>query len=173
MTLASRCQPIELIVSDVDGVLSDGGLIFNNDGIEAKRFHIRDGLGIKLWHQAGGRFALITGRSSHMVSLRAAELRIGHVRQGAERKLPALKDLLAELGLSPEQTCFIGDDLPDLPAVRFAGLGVAVADACAELREAAAYVTTLPGGSGAVRETIETILKAQQRWVEVIQGFRD
>src|SRR5579863_517752 len=141
MTLAKRCQPIELIVSDVDGVLTDGSIVFNNEGIELKRFHIRDGLGIKLWQRAGGKFGILTGRSSHIVNVRAAELGVELVRQGIEHKLAALREIAGQFQLSAEQICYIGDDLPDLPAVRFAGLGVAVADACAELRDVAAYVT--------------------------------
>ncbi|HET6881533.1 MAG TPA: HAD hydrolase family protein [Pirellulales bacterium] len=171
MTLAKRCQPIELIVSDIDGVLTDGGIIFNNEGIETKRFHIRDGLGIKLWQWTGGKFGLITGRNSHIVNVRAAELGIDVVRQGIENKAAALREVAAQFGLTAEQVCYVGDDLPDLPAVRFAGLGVAVADACAELRAVATYVTQLAGGQGAVRETIELILKSQQRWDDVIQKY--
>ncbi|MEX0714196.1 MAG: HAD hydrolase family protein [Pirellulales bacterium] len=171
MTLAKRCQAIELILADVDGVLTDGSIIFNNEGIETKRFHIRDGLGIKLWQSCGGRFALITARNSHIVNVRAAELGIERVRQGTELKLNAMREILAELDLAPEQACYIGDDLPDLAAVRFAGLGVAVADAAAELRQAAHYVTSLAGGRGAVRETIELILKSQQRWDDLIQKY--
>lgn len=172
MSMVKQCQPIELMVSDVDGVLTDGRLVFSNEGLEFKRFHVRDGLGVKLWQRAGGRFALITARNSHVVNLRAAELGIEHVRQGAEQKLLALRELLSELRLAPEQACYIGDDLPDLAAVQHAGLGVAVADACPELREAARFVTSLPGGQGAVRETVEYILKAQARWEDVIQSYR-
>ena len=171
MTRAKRCQAIELIVSDIDGVLTDGGITFNNEGIEIKRFHIRDGLGIKLWQWAGGKFGIITGRSSHIVNVRAAELGIDVVRQGTEQKAVALREIAAQFRLSAEQIGYIGDDLPDLAAIRFAGLGVAVADACAEVREAAAYVTQLAGGQGAVRETIELILKSQQRWDDVIQKY--
>lgn len=171
MTLAKRCQPIELIVSDVDGVLTDGTIVFNNEGIESKRFHIRDGLGIKLWQRAGGKFGLVTGRNSHIVNVRAAELGIELVRQGIEHKLAVLREIAGQFHLSAEQICYIGDDLPDLPAVRFAGLGVAVADSCAELRDVAAYVTQLAGGQGAVRETVELILKSQQRWDDVIQKY--
>lgn len=171
MTVAKRCQTIELIVSDVDGVLTDGSIVYNNEGIETKRFHIRDGLGIKVWQRLGGKFGLVTGRNSHIVNLRAGELGIEIVRQGTEQKLAALRELSGQFGLRPEQICYIGDDLPDLPAVRWAGLGVAVADGCSEVREAAHYVTTLPGGRGAVRETIELILRAQQRWDDVVQKY--
>ena len=171
MTLAEHSQAIELILSDVDGVLTDGSIIFDNEGIEIKRFHIHDGMGIKLWQRAGGKFGLVTGRSSHIVNVRASELGIALVRQGAEQKLAAVREIATELRLSAEQICYIGDDLPDLAAVRFAGLGVAVANACPELRKAADYTTSVPGGQGAVRETIELILKAQQRWDDILQQY--
>jgi len=171
MTVAKRCQAIELIVVDVDGVLTDGSIIFDNEGIETKRFNIRDGLGIRLWQKAGGRFGIVTGRNSHIVNLRAKELGITIVRQGTESKTPAIREILAEFNLAPEQLCYLGDDLPDLAVVSLAGLGVAVADACDEVRQAADYVTTALGGHGAVRETIELILKAQRRWDELIQSY--
>ncbi len=171
ISLEQRCQSIELVLADVDGVLTDGSIILDNLGIETKRFDIRDGMGIRLWQRAGYNFGVVTGRSSHIVKVRAAELGIEIVRQGSEHKLPATQDILAELGLRPEQACFIGDDLPDLPVVSAVGLGVAVADACAELREAADYVTNARGGRGAVRETIELILKAQQRWDALIRKY--
>lgn len=171
MKLSQRCQAIELILSDVDGVLTDGGVVFDNRGIELKRFHIRDGSGIKIWQRGGGRFGLITGRTSHIVEIRAAELSIELVRQGSEQKLAAINEILEELKLRPEQVCYIGDDLPDLSAVRAVGLGVAVADACAELRDAAHLVTRAGGGQGAVREVIELILKEQDRWSELIRVY--
>lgn len=171
MKLEQRCEAIELILSDVDGVLTNGGIYFDNQGIESKQFHIRDGLGIRLWQRAGYKFGLVTGRSSHIVKMRAVELGVEIVRQTAEDKLPAALEVLAELGLSPQHTCYIGDDLPDLPAIRAMGLGVAVADACPELRAAAHFVTTQRGGAGAVRETIELILKSQRRWDDLIQKY--
>jgi len=172
MTLDQRCQPVQLILSDVDGVLTDGGIAFDNQGIEIKRFHVRDGMGIRLWQKAGYRFGLITLRSSHIVKLRAAELGIEILRQGIDDKLTAMRSILRDYRFTPEQVCYIGDDLPDLPVVRAAGLGVAVADACAELRQASHFVTTASGGAGAVRETIELILRAQNRWEDLIQGYR-
>jgi YrbI family 3-deoxy-D-manno-octulosonate 8-phosphate phosphatase len=169
--LQPRCEPIELFLSDVDGVLTDGRVVYDNQGIETKHFHIRDGMGIRLWQKAGYRFGLVTLRSSHIVRARAAELGIDIVRQGTGDKLVTVREILAELGLSPHQVCYLGDDLPDLSVVREMGLGVAVADACAELREAADYVTDAPGGRGAVRETVEMILKAQLRWNDVIRPY--
>ncbi len=171
LTLEQRCQSIELLLADVDGVLTDGRVVLNNQGIETKQFHIRDGLGIRLWHKAGYRFGVLSLRSSQVVKMRAAELEVRIVRQGASDKLATTKEILAEAGLSLQQAAYLGDDLPDLPVIRAVGLGIAVADACEEVRQAAAYVTRLPGGAGAVREVIEMILKAQGRWDEVIQAY--
>ena len=148
MDIETRCQPIELILSDVDGVLTDGHIVLDNQGVETKLFHVRDGQGIALWRKAGYRFGLVTMRSSQAVKMRAGELGLEIVRQGADNKLIALREILDELKMKPEQACYVGDDLPDLPAVRAAGLGVAVADACGELRDAADYVTRARGGRG-------------------------
>jgi len=172
MTLDARCQPIELMLADVDGVLTDGSVLLNNQGVETKRFHIRDGMGIRLWKKAGYRFGVVSLRSSQVVKMRAAELDIGLVRQGSIDKLATTLEILAELGLTPQQACYLGDDLPDLPVIRTVGLGVAVADGCDEVRQAAAYVTSTAGGMGAVRELVELILKSQQRWDDVIQSFK-
>lgn len=172
MTVAKHVyQTIELILSDVDGVLTDGAIVFNNEGIESKRFHIRDGLAIKLWSGGGGKFGVLTGRSSHIVNLRAAELGIEIVRQGVENKLAAMKEILAELRLEPAQVCYIGDDLPDLAPMRLAALAITVPDAPVEVRNVAGYVTKLAGGQGAVREAIEVILKGQGRWSDLVQKY--
>ena len=171
MSLPDLCRPIELILSDVDGVLTDGGIWYDNQGVELKGFHIRDGLGIKLWQRAGFKFGVLTARTSHIVKLRAGELGIDIVRQGFEDKLPVTKEILRERGLEPEQFCYIGDELTDLPVIRFVGLGVAVGDAAEEVRAAAVHTTRLNGGHGAVRELVETILKAKGRWDDVIQRY--
>jgi 3-deoxy-D-manno-octulosonate 8-phosphate phosphatase (KDO 8-P phosphatase) len=146
--------------------------VLNNQGIETKAFHIRDGLGIRLWQKVGYRFGIVTARSSQVVKMRAAELDVSIVRQGAADKLATVREIVRELGLPMEHVCYIGDDLPDLPVVRSVGLGVAVADACEELREAAHYVTRARGGLGAVREAIEWLLKHQRRWSDVIGWYR-
>ncbi len=171
MKLEERCKRIELILSDVDGVLTDGGILFNNQGIEIKQFHIRDGLGIKLWQKAGFKFGVLSARTSHIVKVRAAELGVELVRQGFENKLPVAKKVLAEFGLKPEQVCHIGDDLTDLSLLQYVGLSVAVADAAAEVRAAAHYVTTAPGGRGAVREVVEVLLKAKNRWEDLVRNY--
>ena len=170
--LDQRCQQIRLILSDVDGVLTDGGVILDNRGIETKTFHIRDGSGVKLWQRAGHRFGVITGRNSHIVQLRMAELDVSIVRQGVTDKLAIVKQILDELGLQAENVCYIGDDLPDLPVLRGVGLAVAVADASEEVRRESHYVTSVGGGRGAVREVIEVILKNQRRWEDLIQKYQ-
>ena len=149
MELSTRCRPIELLLSDVDGVLTDGGVIFDNQGIELKRFHIRDGLGVKLWQRAGHQFGLVTGRASHIVQLRAVELGIDLVRQGVEDKLQAVKQIITERRLKPEQVCYVGDDLPDLPVLGYVGLAAVVGDGSEDLQRTAHYVTK--AGAAAAR----------------------
>lgn len=168
----SLAKQINLVVSDVDGVMTDGGIVFDNQGIEIKRFHIRDGLGIKLWQRTGRKFALLTARNSHIVQVRAAEIGVDIVRQGFEEKLPAALEMFDQLQIPPEQVCYIGDDLTDLAVIQTVGLGVAVADAAEEIRAAAAYTTKLGGGQGAVRELLELILKAQGRWDDLIEKYQ-
>lgn len=171
MKLSHRCAAIRLLLTDVDGVLTDGGVIFDNQGVESKCFNIRDGLAVRLWQQSGGAAGLVTGRSSRIVELRAAELDMAVVRQGVKDKLAEVEEIAASMGLKPEQIAYVGDDLPDLPTIRYAGLGIAVADAPEEVRAAADYVTSVPGGAGAVREVVELILKNSGRWEEVIQKY--
>ena len=171
MKLEDRCRNIELVLSDVDGVLTSGGIVFDNQGIESKEFHVRDGLGIQLWHRAGFRFGILTARTSHIVRLRAVELGIDIVRQGFEDKLQVAQQIVAQQGLQMEQVCYIGDDLTDLPVIRRVGLGVAVSDAAQEVRMVAHWTTTTPGGRGAVRELIETLLKAKNRWDDLIRRY--
>jgi 3-deoxy-D-manno-octulosonate 8-phosphate phosphatase (KDO 8-P phosphatase) len=166
--LAARCRLIELLVADVDGVLTDGLIALDDRGVETKCFHVRDGLGYTLWHRAGKQAAILSGRSTPAVEHRAIELAIAHVLQGQDVKLAALESLVGTLGLSARQVCFVGDDLPDLPVLRSVGLAACPADAVAEVRDAAHLVTRTVGGRGAVREVIELILKSQGRWQELI-----
>lgn len=170
-TLQKKCQPIELILSDVDGVLTDGRIVYDNQGIETKRFHVRDGLGIKLWQSAGRKFGIVTQRSSRIVKLRAGELDIAFCKQAVANKIAVIQEIAEQCDLEMRQICFIGDDLPDLPALRAVGLGIAVADAADELHEAADYTTERNGGNGAVREAIEMILKNQGLWDGVVQTY--
>jgi len=162
---------VRLLLLDCDGVLTEGGVTWTEEGVEQKTFNIRDGLGIKLWQRAGGKVGIITGRCSRVVQWRAAELGIDFVRQGVGDKLQVTRELLAACELEWRAVAFVGDDLPDLPVIRRVGVGVAVADACAEVRAAADMVTQLPGGRGAVREIVERFLRARGCWEELISHY--
>ena len=161
--LLSRAKSVRLAVFDVDGVLTDGRLYFLPDGGEFKTFNTLDGQGIKMLMNAGVRTAIISGRKSAVVERRAQNLGIQHLFQGREDKLVVLDGLLAELGLTHDQVAYLGDDLPDLPVIRRVGLGMAVANADAFVRQHAHGVTQARGGAGAAREFCELILRAQDR----------
>ena len=163
-TLPKRCQPIRFLLLDVDGVLTDGSIVYSSRGDDLKAFHVRDGSGIKMWLGVGHRAGILSGRRSETVLTRGIELGLRPIVQGADDKIAALESILADVGVSAEETCYIGDDLIDLPVLGRVGLAVAVGDACAEAQEAAHYVTAAFGGRGAVRECIELILKAQNSW---------
>ena len=162
---------IELLAMDVDGVLTDGTLVVNADGSESKFFNSMDGHGIKMWQRAGLKVALISGRASEPTQRRAEQLQIEYVFQDCHDKLPVLENLLKQLGLAPNKVAYIGDDLTDLPAIRFAGFGVTVANAVDEVKKYADYVTTRAGGGGAVREVIEYILKNTGKWQQLITRY--
>jgi len=162
---------IKMLVMDVDGVFTDGTITISDEGTHSRRFNYLDGHGIRLWHRAGMKSAIISGKDSRATAIRAGQLEIEHVAMGCTKKLPAFESLLAEAGLGTEQVACIGDDLLDLPLIRRAGFGVAVVNAVDELKEAADYVTKLPGGSGAVREVIEHILKATGKWDRLMERY--
>lgn len=149
---------IRLLVLDVDGVLTDGRLHYGPEGSEWKSFHVRDGLGIKLAMRAGIEVAVISGRGGGAVEKRITELGIRHVRLQREDKQVALAEILAELGFGLTDVACIGDDIPDLPIIERCALGIAVADAHPAVRATAAWVTTLPGGQGAVREVCDRLV---------------
>ena len=157
-------KPIRCILSDVDGVMTDGRIIYDSAGEETKQFHVRDGLGIKLWMRAGFSFCIITARNSPMVERRAAELGIDRVVQGTGDKLKSAMEIVAELGCDLSSVCYIGDDLPDLAVMRRVALAVAPADAAEDARESAHWVLQRAGGHGAVRETVERLLRAKSVW---------
>ncbi|MFO0798860.1 MAG: HAD hydrolase family protein [Gemmataceae bacterium] len=170
--LAARAARIRLLLLDVDGVLTDGRVVYADDGTEVKRFHVRDGSGLKFWRDAGKRAAIVSGRSSSAVTRRAAELGIAPVLQAQADKRPAFERVLAEVGVAAAEVCAVGDDLPDLPVLLLTGLAVAVADAAPEVRAAADYVTVAPGGAGAVREAIEWLMTLTGEWQRVVASFR-
>lgn len=167
----TRLQQIRLVVLDCDGVLTDGTICINADGSEAKTFHVHDGCGVKYLQRAGLKTAILSGRTAAAVAHRAKELGIKHVLQGYKTKLEGLKELLRKTRLEAEAVCYVGDDLPDLPVLRAVGFGVAVANARAEVRKAADYVTRARGGNGAVRELAEMILKAQAKWGGIMDRY--
>lgn len=175
MTLATQQHPnarnIRLLVLDVDGVLTDGHLWFGNNGEELKAFDIQDGLGIKLLARGGIATAIITGRRSALVTRRAQELGIQHVLQGREDKQQALIELCADLGLNPAEIAYMGDDLPDLGAIRSAGLGLVPANAHSFVASHADHRTARSGGHGAVREACELILASQGKLDALLESY--
>ena len=160
-TLRKRAQAIKLVAFDIDGVMTDGRLYYTDFGNETKAFNVKDGLGIKLLRSTGVEIAIITGRTSELVKKRASDLKISKLVQGREDKIVALKEMMAPMGIEAHQVAYMGDDLPDLSAIRFAGIGVAVADALPIVRENADMVMTCNGGDGAVREFCEWLMAAQ------------
>jgi 3-deoxy-D-manno-octulosonate 8-phosphate phosphatase (KDO 8-P phosphatase) len=166
----------ELLLLDVDGVLTDGKLLFvpmpDGSAVEAKAFDAQDGSAIALARRCGMKFGILSGRSSPAIDRRAKELKIDFCYQGlGSRKLEAFKEIATTVGLPPERMCYMGDDVQDIPILRQVGFPVAVANACAEAKAAAVYVTTRTGGNGAVREAVELILKAQGKWDSAIAEF--
>ncbi|TWT89671.1 3-deoxy-D-manno-octulosonate 8-phosphate phosphatase KdsC [Pseudobythopirellula maris] len=170
------CERIKLLLSDVDGVMTSGGVTYSDrstgaGSIESKTFNIKDGLGIRLWIESGGKFGVVTGRASAIVERRAEELGIEIVRQGVSDKAPVVRETAESLGLAMDEVAYLGDDLPDLAPIREAGFGVAVADAVDEVRRSADWVTTAPGGAGAVRELVEHLLKHSGRWGDALAKY--
>jgi len=162
---------IQMLVIDVDGVLTDGTIIVNGNGSESKFFSVLDGHGIRLWHRAGLKIAFLSGRKSEPTRYRAEQLEVEYVFEDCHNKLDALKKFLEQEGLQPDRIAYIGDDLPDLPPIRYVGFGVTVANAVDEVKQYADYVTTHPGGCGAVREVIEYILKNTGRWQKLMKRY--
>jgi YrbI family 3-deoxy-D-manno-octulosonate 8-phosphate phosphatase len=158
-----RWGDVRALVTDVDGVLTDGGLYYAESGDELKRFDVRDGQGLVLLREAGLLTAIVTRKETTIVTRRARDLGIAEVHQHVIDKAAALADLCARHGLAPAAVCYVGDDVGDLPAMRLVGLPVAVADAVTQVRRAAAYVTRAGGGRGAIREVCDLVLTARCR----------
>jgi 3-deoxy-D-manno-octulosonate 8-phosphate phosphatase (KDO 8-P phosphatase) len=159
-----RAKKIRLLLLDVDGVLTDGRILYDERGREIKSFDIKDGQGIKLCQQAGLQVGILSGRKSAAVRFRAEELGIALLLQGAGDKAKSLEGILQKNEMRADQVCFVGDDLADLPVFSRVGFAVAVADGVREAKAKAHYVTRRSGGRGAVREICELILKAQGKW---------
>jgi 3-deoxy-D-manno-octulosonate 8-phosphate phosphatase (KDO 8-P phosphatase) len=168
---AEKAARVRLFLLDVDGVLTDGGIIYDADGREIKRFHVRDGHGIVMMRRSGIEVGIITGRTSPVVPVRARELGIALVRQGAADKVAAWREILAKSRFLPEETAYVGDDIVDVPLLREVGFAAAVADAEEYVLSAADYVASRPGGHGAVREIIEFVLRASGTWETVSSRY--
>jgi 3-deoxy-D-manno-octulosonate 8-phosphate phosphatase (KDO 8-P phosphatase) len=171
--LSNRARKIKLFLMDVDGTLTDGGVcLISTPGIggfsEMKVFGAKDGAGLKLATIMGIRTGFITGRKSSAVQQRANELDVSYVYLGQETKTAAFEECLKKAGVTEEETAYLGDDLPDIPVARRAGLAVAVADAAPELKAICHYTTEAKGGKGAAREVVELILRSQGRWEEAV-----
>jgi 3-deoxy-D-manno-octulosonate 8-phosphate phosphatase (KDO 8-P phosphatase) len=171
LTVAARARRIAFLVVDVDGVLTDGRMVLADQGGELKAFHTRDGIAFDLARRAGLKLALVTGETSPIAKARAAKLGVDTVVLGARRKGETVEALAAEHGVGLDAVAYVGDDLLDIPALQRAGLAVAVADAAPEVKAVAHLLTRAPGGTGAVRECVEVILKAQGRWRSVVEAF--
>ena len=166
-----RAKRIRLLLLDADGVLTDGRIAYDGAGREIKFFDVKDGQGIQLLHHAGMEVGILSGRGSPAVRIRAKELGITLLRQGVRDKGKALEEIMWKKGYTPEQICFVGDDLVDLPVFARVGLAVAVADGTEDVKAKAHYITHHSGGKGAVREVCDLILKAQGKWEAVTRLY--
>lgn len=169
--ILAKAKKLRLLILDVDGVLTDGKLFFDDQGKEYKSFHARDGHGIKLLQQTGVKVAVISGRKSVSVAIRMQSLGVELIYQGHENKVSAFNELCKNLSLNPDQVAHVGDDLLDLPLMTRAGLAIAVRDAHSVVREHAHWCTQLAGGCGAVREVCDLIMLAQGTFDDVINSY--
>lgn len=166
--LRKKARGVKLLILDVDGVLTDGGIILDGGRNEYKKFNVRDGHGIKVLIQAGVEVAILSGRRSRVVARRARELGIKYVHQGSHNKIEAYEKILASTGFGDGETAYVGDDIVDIPVLKRVALPVAVADSQPDTKKYAFYITAAPGGHGAAREVAEIILKAKGFWDELI-----
>ncbi len=169
--LNEKASKIKLLLLDVDGVMTDGRIIMNDRGEDAKAFNVKDGLGLKMLMSSGLEVVIVTGRRSQALAHRSKELGIEEVYQGVEDKNTVCQQLKKTKDLKKEQVCSLGDDIPDLAMFTESGLSIAVADAVKEVREAADFITKSNGGFGAVREACELILKCQGKWRDALAAF--
>lgn len=163
-----KAKDIKLVILDVDGVMTDGRIVIDDNGLEQRNFDIKDGFGVVALQMTGVEVAIITSKKSGSVRHRAEELKIKRFHEGIRKKTEPYEQILAEMGITDAQVAYVGDDLVDLAMMKRVGLPIAVADAVDEVREAAAYVTRARGGHGAVREAAEMILKAQGKWDAIL-----
>jgi 3-deoxy-D-manno-octulosonate 8-phosphate phosphatase (KDO 8-P phosphatase) len=169
--LLSRAKHVKLVVLDVDGVMTNGSLIYTGRGEQTKQFSVSDGLGIKLLMKTGVRIAVITGRASPALTKRLNDLEVDHRYFGIDDKLTTFKRLLKKLKLNPSEVCCIGDDLPDLAMLKLSGFSVSPPDAPRYIKDQVTYVTKATAGFGVVREIAEIILRAQGNWTKILESF--
>ncbi|HEX9874670.1 MAG TPA: HAD-IIIA family hydrolase [Deferrimonas sp.] len=169
--MQERLAKIRLLLLDVDGIMTDGRIVYDNNGIETKSFDVKDGHGLKLLQRAGIRIGIITGRQSEVVAFRARELDIDILYQGVKDKLVPYREILDNLGLGEEEVAYMGDDVVDLPILRRVGFAATVADAVPEVLPLVHYVTGKKGGRGAVREVCDLILKEGGHWEGVTARY--
>jgi len=166
-----KLKHIQLLLLDVDGVLTDGSIIYNDDGSETKVFNASDGFGLRLVIQAGIKVGIVTGRSSEALRHRCDNLGIAYLFDGIADKAGVFEKITAQTGIGPDKAAFVGDDLPDLPIMKRAGLSIAVANAHERVRQKADWTTRARGGHGAVREVCEALLSAQGLWEEIVERY--
>jgi len=170
-TLPQKLTGIQLLLLDVDGVLTDGSIIYSDAGSEIKEFNVKDGFGIRLVMAVGIKVGLVTGRTSEALDRRCRDLGINFIYGGVRHKARLLDKIFTDTGADADATAFVGDDLPDIPLMRRIGLPIAVADAHEMVRDCADWVTSTPGGRGAVREVCDALLKARGEWEGILKKF--
>ena len=169
--ILNKAKKVKLLLLDVDGVLTDGRIIYDSAGRDSKFFDVHDGLGVYVLHMSGIRTVLITAKSSKTISPRAKDMRVAEVFADIFPKTAVLEKILKKYRVTPDEVCFVGDDLVDLSLMRKVGLPVAVANGASEIKEAASFVTNRSGGRGAVREVAELILKSQGKWEDILKFY--
>ncbi len=169
--LENKLKKIKLLLLDVDGVLTDGSIIYNDNGDEIKVFNVKDGLGIRLLIEAGIKVCIVTGRKSDALKHRCKNLGIDHIFQGVRDKSSLLDLIFKQTGATSDETAFIGDDLLDLSIMNLVGTPIAVSDANDSVIKKALIVTTAKGGKGAVREISEAILRAKGQWEKIVKRY--
>ncbi len=169
--ILNKAKKIKLLLLDVDGVLTDGRIIYDSAGRDSKFFDVHDGLGVYVLHKSGIKTVLITAKSSKTISPRAKDMRVAEVFADIFPKTAVLEKILRKYSVTSDEVCFVGDDLVDLSLMRKVGLPVAVANGACEIKEAASFVTSRSGGRGAVREVAELILKSQGKWEDVLKFY--
>ena len=169
--IEEKAKKIKLLVMDVDGVLTDGRIIYSDSGDQQKFFDVTDGMGLSLLSRAGLKSAILTAKGSRLVAKRSKDMHVDKVYQNALRKAEVFKKILSDFKVTPEEVCFIGDDVVDIPVLKKVGLAVGVPNAVLEVKNEVHYITMRPGGRGAVREIIDIILKSQDKWDEVMKRY--